>query len=190
MADPELVQTLDYILNRCDESAIDVLAEAVVRRRRELTLMGGAVNIPNPQRMAKEISEQISAGVGGSIEGLKKSIQDMTMRIIRQQAPELTDEQVEELTRAWVPDANGGGEGQGVKAPRELMASMIDQFVAFSQGTMDETEDKILRDEMGAWPERYWKAFSPVIRLIITDFIKDKITEEEFNSKIGIALGI
>ena len=191
MADPELVQVMDYILNRCDEVSIDVVAAAVARRQQELAMYGGSIDIPNPQRMAKEISGKINAGIGVSVDGLKKSIRDMTVRIIRQQAPELSDEQVEELTKAWVPD-NAGSAGnsgeQSASPPRDMLVSMIEQFVSFSRGTMSKTEDNTLRAEMGSWPERYWKTFPQVIRLIITDFLKDRITEEEFNSKIGIAL--
>jgi hypothetical protein len=193
MADPELVQALDYILNRSDETSIEVLAAAVTRRQQEISLMGGAVSIPNPERMAKEISGKINAGIGASIDGLKQTVRDMAIRIVRQQAPELNDEQIAELTKAWIPEgsaaARAPAESDGAsKAPRDMMASMIDQFTSFSRGTMSKAEDKILRDEMGSWPERYWNAFSPVIRSIITDFLKDRITEDEFNSKIGIAL--
>jgi hypothetical protein len=193
MADPELVQALDYILNRCDEVSIEVLAAALTRRQQEISLMGGTVSIPNPEHMAKEISGKINAGIGASIEGLKQSVRDMAIRIVRQQAPELSDEQIAELTKAWIPEGSGTPESgsntaQSSKPPRDMMASMIDQFTSFSRGTMSKAEDKMLREEMGEWPERYWKAFPPVIRSIITDFLKDRITEEEFNSKIGIAL--
>jgi hypothetical protein len=190
MADPELVQVMDYILNRCDEVSIDVVAAAVARRQQELSMFGGSIDVPNPQRMAKEISGKINAGIGVSVEGLRKSIQDMTVRIIRQQAPELSDGQVEELTKAWVPDNAGASANSGEQSapPRDMLVSMIEQFVSFSRGTMSKTEDNTLRAEMGSWPERYWKTFPQVIRLIITDFLKDRITEEEYNSKIGIAL--
>jgi len=69
-----------------------------------------------------------------------------------------------------------------------MLASMIEQFISFSRGTMRSSVDKSLRDEMGAWPQKYWDAFPPLIRSIITDFLKDKITEKDFNAKIGIAL--
>ncbi|MDR0583882.1 MAG: hypothetical protein LBG57_05975 [Treponema sp.] len=188
MADTELIQTLDYILNRSDEASIDVLAEAVVRRRRELFLTGGVFDIPSPRHLAKEISGNINAGIGAGIEGLKKSIRDMAVRIIREEAPELTDAQVEKLCRAWIPE-NAGAE-QGARPPGDMLSAMIDQFVAFSRGTLSEAIDESLREELGAWPKRYWNSFPPVIRLIITDFLKDKISEEEYNSRIGIALGI
>jgi hypothetical protein len=188
MADPNLVQAMDYILNRSDEASLDVLAAAVMRRQQELAMFGSPMDVPNPQRMAKEITEKINAGIGLSVEGLKKSVRDMAVRIIRQQAPELSDEQIEELSRAWIPENSGAEQGSGVKPPKDMLASMIEQFVSFSRGTMSKAEDTALRAEMGAWPERYWKIFPQVIRLIITDFLKDRITEEEYNSKIGIAL--
>jgi hypothetical protein len=187
MANADLALTLDYILNRCDENSIEVVSAAIVRRRRDLAMFGGATNIPDPQRMAKELSGKIN--IGSSIDGLKQSVREMTVRIIKQEAPELGDEQIEELTRAWIPGESGsGGSGGGSKLPPDLLGSMIDQFVSFSRGTMSKAEDKKLRDEMGSWPERYWKAFPQVVKLIITDYIKDKITEDEFNSKMGIAL--
>ena len=189
MADPELIRVLDYILNRCDEASIEVLASAVVRRRRDLAMFGGALNLPDPQRFAKELSSKINASVGEGVKGLKDSVRDMAIRIIRQEAPDLSPEQIAELTRTWIPDDDDPGQGSSSKMPKDILASMVDQFVSFSSGKMTKAEDKQLRDEMGAWPERYWKAFPPVIRSIINDFLKEKIPEAEFNSKIGIALG-
>jgi hypothetical protein len=190
MANADLALVLDDILNRCDVNSIEVVSAAVVRRRRDLAMFGGATNIPDPQRMARELSGKIN--IGSSIEGLKQSVREMTVRIIRQEAPELSDEQVEELTRAWIPGEgeSSGGSGSGSKLPSDLLGSMIDQFVSFSQGTMSKAEDKKLRDEMDSWPERYWKAFPQVVKSIITDYLKDKITEKEFNSKMGIALAM
>ncbi|MDR2101210.1 MAG: hypothetical protein LBP43_01405 [Treponema sp.] len=195
MADPELVRVMDYILNRCDEKNIEAVAAAVVRRRRDLALFGGMRNLPDPGRMAREISGLFSIDDG--MQGLKETIREMAVRIIRQEAPELTDQQVEELTRAWVPGGKVSGtespgspdESSGEKRlPPDLLGSMIEQFIAFSTGRMSSGEDKALRSEMGSWPDRYWKAFPQVVQLIIRDFLKGEITEEEFRSKIAIAL--
>ncbi|MCL2066863.1 MAG: hypothetical protein FWG99_05315 [Treponema sp.] len=185
MADPELVQTLDYILNRSDENSIEVLAEAVVRRRRDISMFGALVNMPDPQQMAKEMTEKINTGIGATIETLKTSVWEMTARLIRQEAPDLSEEQVEELCRAWMPDP-----GNKSKAPKDLMFSMVEQFVSFSRGLMDKRIEKNLREELGAWPQRYWKIFTPAIRAIITDFLKDRITEEEYHSKIKMAMEV
>ncbi|MDR3248374.1 MAG: hypothetical protein LBT39_06270 [Treponema sp.] len=201
MANDELVGTLDYILNRCDEDAIEAVAAAVVRRRRELTMFGGAMNLPDPHRMAQDLSARVD--IGGAIDGLRNSVRDMAVRIIKQEAPELSDAQIAELTAAWVPEPPGpagtmkpgvqgaspaAGAARGV--PEDLLRSMIDQFVAFSQGTMEKAQDRELRDELGSWPERYWKAFPPVIRLFITDYLKGEFGEKDFRSKIDAAISM
>ncbi|MDR1239251.1 MAG: hypothetical protein LBK27_03980 [Treponema sp.] len=186
MANPELIKTLDYILNRCDEAAIEAVAAAVVRRRRDLSIFEGSQNLPDPRRMAKELSGQINAGA--NIEGLRESVRAMAIRIIKQEAPDLTEAQIGELTRAWIPGAEAADGGPESKVPRELLLSMIDQFTAFSQGRMSKAEDAGLREEMGSWPERYWKAFPPVVRLIITDYLKGETGEKEFRSKLETAL--
>jgi hypothetical protein len=182
MADPELVRALDYILNRCNEKALDAVAAAVVRRRRDLAMFGSAAI--DPKRMAAAMSSQIN--VGASIEGLRKTIQDMAVRIIRKEAPELSDEQIAALTEAWIPS----GEGGAGDLPRDLLSAMINQFVAYSQGAMGEAEERDLRNEMGSWPQRYWKVFPQVIRLIITDYLNGGLDEKEFNRKIGTALSL
>jgi len=184
--DPELVKALDYILNHSNEASIEVLAEAIVRRRRDLMIFDAMGTTPDPRRMASEITQQISAGAG--IETMKKSVREMMVRIIKENAPELSAEQIDELCKAWLPDNSAAGKEKKETLPRDVLVSMIDQFISFSRGNMNPSVDKNLRAQMGAWPQRYWDVFSPVIRSIITDFLKDKITEREFNSKIGIAL--
>jgi len=189
MTDSGLVQALDYILNKSDAASIEVLAEAVVRRRRDLTLFDTVGNMPDPQRMSKEITEKINAGISGGIEAMNKSVQEMILKILKEHAPELDEKQRNELCKEWMPDKIGK-KSQSSALPPDVLLSMIEQFVAFSHGEMKESVDKSLRDEMGAWPERYWNNFPPVVRQIITDYLKNKTTEKEFKNKICIALGL
>ena len=190
MASQELVKTLDYILNRCGERDIEAVAAAVVRRRRDIAMFGSMPVAPDPRRLAEEITSQLN--IEGNIEGMKNSVRDYAIRIIRQTAPELTDRQIEELTSAWIPESGAGGKKRAADAgqsiPRDLLASMIDQFVSFSVGRMEEEEDKALRAEIGPWPDKYWKAFPQVIRLLITDFLKGEMDETDFNTRMGLAL--
>jgi len=191
MANPELVQALEYILNRCDERDIEVIAGAVVRRRRELAMFGGKSSIPNPGNMAKEMSSQIN--LDGAMDGLRKQIRDYAVRIIKQEAPELSEDQIEMLTRNWIPgerNSKKNRSSEGSTLPRNVLASMIDQFVSFSQGQMEAEEDQALRSEMGPWPDKYWKSFPQVIRLLITDYLKGEIKESDFNTRIGLALNM
>ena len=191
MADERLLQALSYILNHSDVSSIETRAEAVVRRR-NMTIFSAAGDMPNPQRMARELSENINAGIESGIESMRKSIREMTVKIIKEHAPELSGSQIDELCRAWLPDAGlpGTGGKKGEALPRDLLLSMIEQFISFSRGTMRRSVDRNLREEMGAWPERYWKVFPPVIRLLISDLLKYRITEKDFYSRIVIALNM
>ena len=196
MASQELVRTLEYILNRCNERDIEAVAAAVIRRRRDIAMFGSMPVAPDPKRMAEELSSQLN--IEGNIEGLKNSVRDYAIRIIKQQAPELTEKQIEELTHSWIPERNGaagsrkrqGGSALDSAVPRDLLASMIDQFISFSLGRMEEEEDRALRKEMGPWPDKYWKSFPQVIRLLITDFLKGEMDETDFNTRIGLALSM
>ena len=191
MANQELVRTLDYILNRCNERDIEAVAAAVIRRRRDIAMYGSMPVAPDPRSLAKELSSQLN--IDESIEGLKSSVRDYAIRIIKQQVPDLPDAQIEELTRSWIPERkSSSGARSGASAeqdlPRDLLASMIDQFVSFSLGRMEEEEDRALRGEMGPWPDKYWKSFPQVIRLLVTDFLKGEMDESDFNTRIGLAL--
>ena len=193
MASQELVKTLDYILNRCGEADIEAVAAAVIRRRRDIAMFGSMPVAPDPRRLARELSSQLN--IEGSIESLKKSVRDYAIRIIKQEAPDLSDAQVEELTRAWIPGtgdsaAKGAAGDADGSLPHDLLISMIDQFISFSLGRMEEDEDRALRKEIGPWPDKYWKAFPQVVRLLVTDFLKGEMDESDFNNRIGLALQI
>jgi hypothetical protein len=192
MTDPGLLQALDYILNHSDEATIDALSEAVERRRRDLTVFGALGNIPDPQRMSKEIAGKINAGIGSGIESMKKSVRDMMVKILKEHAPELNKKQINELCDSWLPKGNSGAkkEAAGSGLPSDVLLSMIEQFIAYSHGEMRESTDQGLREEMGAWPQRYWNSFPPVVRQIITDYLKNKISDKDFKSQIVIALKI
>jgi len=196
MADTDLLQALDYIINHSNEASIEILAEAVVRRRRNLSMFGAIGNIPNPEKMAKKISHDLGGGTDQIIAGMRKSVQEMIVRLCREHAPELTDSQINELIQAWMP----GIKIPGIKTPgtnpkntkkslpADVLLSMVEQFISFSNGTMKEKTDKKLREEMGAWPQRYWDSFPAVVRQIIKDYLKGKITDKEFKSKIVVVL--
>ena len=192
MADKGLLQALDYILNQSDEASIEVLAEAVVKRRRNLSFFHAVGDIPDPEKAAKEISASLGGSTEKIIEGMRASIHEMIVRLISEHAPELNADQINELCRAWMPSTYKSKERAAKEGdlPPEALLSMIEQFLSFSDGTMSEAVDKSLREQMGAWPERYWNAFPPVVRQIITDYLKGRISDRDFKSKILIALGL
>jgi hypothetical protein len=74
------------------------------------------------------------------------------------------------------------------KELEDMLAFMVGKFISFSLGRMEEEEDKALRKEMGAWPEKYWNSFTQVIRVLITDFLKGRIDESHFYARMELAL--
>lgn len=186
MSNPELVKTLDFILNRCDEASIEVVAAAVVRRRRDLTAFD-SMNVPDPRQFAESMSSQIN--IGASIEGMQQTVRDMAVRIIQREAPELTEDQVDQLVASMIP---GAAKDHKPNIPRDVLVNMIDQFVAYSEGSMSGSEDAALRGEIGNWPERYWAAFPSVVCLIIKEYLDGQITREEYTRKMdaAVAMGI
>jgi hypothetical protein len=180
-----LLQALDYILNQSDETSIEVLAEAVVKRRRNMSIFSAMGDMPDPEKLAKEITERINQGIGSGIENMRESIREMIINILKEHAPELNESQIDELCEAWLP-----ADGKKKAMPPDVLISMIEQFISFSHGTMSKSVDDDLRSQMGAWPDRYWKSFPPVIRQLISDYLKNKITESDFKSKIAIALNV
>jgi len=205
MANDELVRTMDYILNRCGAAEIEAVAAAVVRRKRDLALFGES-HMLDPRSFAKKAAEDLTLGVGGGLEMVRKTVRDMAAGMLRREAPELGEDQIEELLDAWVPDGAGAGAGAGHqdsgndvggspaprkgRVPTDVLLAMVDQFVAYSAGTMQNGADEALRREMGDWPERYWRSFPPVVRSVVSEYLKGGTTEKEFRSHLRTALDI
>jgi len=209
MANDELVRTMDYILNRCGAAEIEAVAAAVVRRKRDLALFGES-HMLDPRSFAKKAAEDLTLGVGGGLEMVRKTVRDMAAGMLRREAPELGEDQIEELLDAWVPDGtaagatagagarhqDSGSDGSGSPDPRnggvpaDVLMAMVDQFVAYSTGTMQNGADEALRREMGDWPERYWRSFPAVVRSVVSEYLKGGTTEKEFRSHLRAALDI
>ncbi|MFQ3547226.1 MAG: hypothetical protein SNJ56_02725 [Termitinemataceae bacterium] len=189
MADPELVRVLDYILNRSDENTIEVIAAAVVRRKRDLSLFG-ASGLPDPKTWAHRVAADLN--IQGSLEGIRQTVRNMAIEIIKREAPELDDAELAELLNAWVPDptASSDHNQSRKRLPPEVLFTMVTQFVSYARGTMNPAEEQDLRQDLGAWPDRYWDAFPPVIRSLITEFLKGNLGEDEFSAKLRAGIQV
>ncbi len=191
MADPELVRVLDYILNRCGEAEIEAVAAAVVRRKRDIARFGDFGRL-DPARFAKQAADDLMGSMGANLESLRSTVRDMAERIVRREAPELSDHQVDELLGAWIGgqgEVSGRGDGDGRKRlPRDVALSMVDQFVSFSSGLMDADEEAGLRNELGEWPSKYWTAFPQVLKTLISDYLGGRIGDREFRRSLLAAV--
>lgn len=192
MADAELVRVLDYILNRADENTIEAVAAAVVRRKRDLSLFGSA-GLPDPNTWAHQVAADIN--VNASLEGIRNMVRNMVSEMLKKEAPELSDEEREELLNAWVPRQETG-KGRGEKGssaktlPPDVLTTMVHQFIAYSAGTLSPREEESLRNELGSWPERYWDSFPSLIRSLITEYLKGGLSEDEFAAKLRAGIQI
>ncbi len=192
---------MDYILNRCGAAEIEAVAAAVVRRKRDLALFGES-HMLDPRSFAKKAAEDLTLGVGGGLEMVRRTVRDMAAGMLRREAPELGEDQIEELLDAWVPDgesaghAGSGNDNQdassagGERVPVDILLAMVDQFVAYSTGTMQNGADEALRREMGDWPERYWRSFPAVVRSVVSEYLKGGTVEKEFRSRLRAALDL
>lgn len=204
MADAELVRTLDYILNRCDAAEIEAIAAAVVRRKRDLTMFGDA-GVMDPTRWAKKAARDLAGSAGASLESVRGTVRNLAAEMLRKEAPELAEDQIAELLGAWVPEPGArsagmegaagivdvDGDASGRKASGlapEVLLSMAAQFVAYSSGRMARGEEEALRREMGDWPERYWRSFPGGVRAVIGEYLKGRVGEDEYRSKLLAAV--
>jgi hypothetical protein len=142
--------------------------------------------MPDPTRWAHQAASDLSGGSG--LAGIRDTVRSMAVRILRREAPELTEAQLEELLAAWVPDPSGPQAESGLSP--QVLAAMIDQFIAYSQGTLVEAEEAELRRSMADWPERYWRAFPALVRSLLTAYLRENMTEKEFRSKLRAALDL
>ena len=127
--------------------------------------------------------------------------------MIKTEAPELRDVQVDQLLNEWVPDPRmpkpGGhrrdapddsGSSAGRQAegalPSDVLLTMVRQFAAYSTGELTAEEEAELSIEVPDWQNRYWELFSSVIRKLISMYAKGTISDRDFWSGVYDELGI
>ncbi len=67
----DLMEVLDFILNRCSLKEMDAIEAAVKRRKSDL-----GSGVINPQAFAKKLSKTVSDSINTSISGLQESLKD------------------------------------------------------------------------------------------------------------------
>lgn len=201
VSEEKLYRVLEYILNDADTGELDVIRAAL--RRREDDTAGsdgpglggkkGAMGV-DVGSLAKESAQAIQDQLGVSRDQIRRMVQGHVRDIIAQNAPELDEEQIDELIGEWVPDPETRKAREKAKAGNELPAeaalTMIKQFISFSTGAMSVTEEQGLRNAMSDWHKRYWERFSPVTRKLVSLFLRGVMDGDEFWRGIYDELGI
>ncbi|ORC31822.1 hypothetical protein B4O97_16885 [Marispirochaeta aestuarii] len=163
---------LEYILNEADTDDLAAIREALKRREKQQAF--GGVNIQN---VARQTGRSIEEQVGASVESIRDMIRNYAVQIIKGQAPEIGDEQLETLLESWIPDPgkkSRGGQSAG-DIPQEALLTMIRQYIAYKTESMDPRELKSLVAEIGDWPQAYWSKFPVPVRRIITKYLNKEI---------------
>ncbi|MDZ7794162.1 MAG: hypothetical protein U5P10_10870 [Spirochaetia bacterium] len=101
----QLYKVVDAILNQATEDDLEVIRAALQRRAGEDEEGGGSSAFQfAPKKIAEESAHSVSEQVSYSKSTVRNMIKNFAVDIIRKEAPELSDEQVRELLKAWIPD--------------------------------------------------------------------------------------
>jgi hypothetical protein len=188
--DERLYAIVDYILNQALDQDVDVILKAV-KRRYDRQQAPGAMGV-KPGQMARETAHQISEQMGYSQNMVRDMVKKLARDTIAKNAPELSGDQIEELLDAWVPDPGAPGAQQnssGPPLPRDALLTMVRQFISYSRGSMSATEQMHLEAEVPGWATAYWKRFPADLRRILALYLKDMISDEDFQSGFTEILG-
>ncbi|MBN2531695.1 MAG: hypothetical protein JXB88_02325 [Spirochaetales bacterium] len=171
---------IDFILNRATEKELVAIKAALDRRTKGKLSSGKSLS-----DMVTDSTSKISERMKIPVDHIRHSVRDIVIRLIKQNAPDITDEQLSILLDEWVPGSSGKkSKKKQTNLPPDALIAMIRQFIAFSVGQMPEEEEATLRREMSDWPGKYWNAFPEAIRLHISSFLKARMNEKEFWEKV------
>jgi hypothetical protein len=181
--DEPLYSVIEFILNRASSEELEVIAEAV-RRRRE---PGKGLGSISPRGMAENVAAKVKEQLGGMLDVRSISRQIVT-DLIRQKEPNISDRDLEVLLDNWLPgsatprtataqQAEPQEAEVGERMAPDVLITMISQYVAARQGTLSREEREKLPKN---WQTRYWDAFSDPIRGKIREHLSGRLPEVEF----------
>lgn len=202
MKQEELYQIIDMILNRATFADLEVIEKALQRRKGD---GGGTMPGFSPERLSREMASGMEDQLASTREMVRSTVLEFVEKMIRTEAPELNNRQVEELLAAWMPVSSSGKRGKnpsGGTGPgpaqgpalhmsaqgRKLLETMVWQFVDYSIGGMPERQRRELEAELGDWPSRYWDRFPEAIRQLVALFLKGAMDQQKFEAALQEAL--
>ncbi len=150
----------------------------------------GSVDTQSPGAMDfNEMARRTISGHGGlqghmQMPDVKSMTRRLVANMIKAEAPNITEKELEILLDQWAPDAPGKV-GREKELPREVWLSMVRQFLLYGTGRLSQREQRELKSTMPDWTDRYWSLFSEQTRQLLTDCIKGQIPEDEFWKMIG-----
>lgn len=167
---------LEFILHKASRYDLELM-EAALKKRFERESGMGQLDIKQMARtMTESINKQMGVGEGQMHQMSRRLVEDM----IRKEKPGLSQGEINKIVDHLVP---GSGERSATKSsvPREMLLSMITQFVSFSTGEMNEEEK---RQFPQGWHKKYWDAFPVDVQKGIKEYVSGTIGKNEFWKRI------
>ena len=182
MNNEKVYEIVDFILNKATDPEVEVIISAIKRR---LDDSAHGLDKMNPEKMASQLGRQINDQVGASVDQIRGMVRHFVAEKIKQEAPEISDKDLDQLVDAWVPEPGQAASGQKEsRLPKEALLTMIKQFISYSAGEMSASEHKTLEEQIPEWPEKYWSRFPQSIKQSIALFLKGRIDEKEFWNQV------
>lgn len=194
------MSVLDYILNQCSSKELDVIEQAVIKRKSNL----GSISL-NLNSFAKNLSTTMNDSISQTISGFQESLKDFAWDLVKKENPDLSDEETEVIVNQMIPDILASqkeskaaeflrkgeslvvdGEVNGF--PVDAMLEMVFQFISYSNGRMAPEEERALHNAVRDWPTVYWKAFPVPLQDLIRSYLKGNVNADVFESALTMLL--
>ncbi|MDC7225434.1 MAG: hypothetical protein PQJ61_01575 [Spirochaetales bacterium] len=193
--DKRLYGIVEYILNIADPDDLEVISQALEKRindHRSAPVLG-----LNPAKLAAQSTDSINEQLEGSKQMVSRMAADFAANIIRENAPELSEAQVQELLADFMPESAGGRgrqaekhERSGDSLPAGMIIQMVQQFVEYSEGAMSPAEQIQMETEVPGWKDRYWRSFPGQIQKLISLYLNGDIDRSRFDAHVYEVLGL
>ncbi len=196
MARDELAGVLDFILNRAEPAELEVLIKALERRKRDQGKYAGLGGM-NPGALADKMGKSVNQGVLDSMDSMRATVRTFVEGIIRQNAPEASEEEVAALldhyagrTAMSAMEADAEKRSRGIvdederkqkgALPPDALAMMLRDFTEYSLGLMAPSKQKELWDWMPRWQDMYWDSFPAPLKNLVKARLEGRMEEQEF----------
>ncbi len=179
----ELQFVLDYILNKADASEFEVIAKACERRARDLKAfesLGGE----GPGAMAHRLAGELERGVGATMESVRGTVRGFVADIVRKNAPEITEDQLQALLDEYAPPPGAKREQPKPKLPPEAILGMVRSFVEYSEGRMPPSKQRELWESGTRWQDEYWTAFPAEVKALVKAYLEGRLDAESFGKAL------
>jgi hypothetical protein len=198
MAKEELGAVLDYILNKADEAEFEVIVKACERRRQDIgryAKLGGM----GPGALAGQLADSVKEGLSVSMDGIRQTVRGFVVDIIRQEAPEASEEDIAKLLEHYLPERGSEPDRPGApglvdvdaaRLPPEAVAVMAEEFLSYSLGGMPPSQQKDLWDSLPDWQDKYWESFAPALKALIKARIEGRLDDDQFWKAALTTLGL